>query len=81
MGDGSVVSIALRGRSTVAVATDMVEGIVTTNQLEGSAAELVRRRLLAAVAPVHIDLTAEPVANGPNLAPHARMAERQTQAA
>ena len=86
MGDGAVVSIQIRGRSVDQVADDMIEGIVIANRLEPQVAARMRERLRASVAPVDIDLTA--VGEGAadpaptrNLAAHARMAERQTQAA
>ncbi len=78
--DGTVVAIQLRGRGTDAVAADMIEGIVVANRLDAATAESVRRRLRAAVTPVDVDLTAE-ADGGPNLGHHARVAERQTQAA
>ena len=81
MGDGAVVAIRIRGRAADAVADDMIEGIVVTNQLDPTVADGVRRRLRAAVAPVDIDLTTGLPAGGPILGVRARMAERQTQAA
>ena len=86
MGDGAVVSIQIRGRSVDQVADDMIEGIVIANRLEPQVADPIRQRLRASVAPVDIDLTAvdQGAADPPptrNLATHARMAERQTQAA
>ena len=86
LSEGAVVSVQIRGRSAEQVAADMIEGIMLTNRLEPAAAAKARTRLLAAVAPIEIDLTAaEAVAANPapgrNLPAHARMAERQTQAA
>ncbi len=84
-GDGAVmVAIALRGRCVHDVAADMIEGIVAANRLDPIAAGPIRTRLWAVVDPVDIDLTAVGVgasAPGRSLAAHARMAERQTQAA
>jgi hypothetical protein len=62
MRDGAVVAIQLRGRGSDVVAEDMIEGIVVANRLDAATAESVRRRLRAAVTPVDIDLTVEPVA-------------------
>lgn len=84
LGDGAVVAVQLRGRDAAAVATDMIEGIVVANRLDVARAEPVRRRLAQAVAPIEVDLVAIESAEsgaGPNLTPHARVAERQTQAA
>ena len=84
VGDGAVVAVQLRGRDASAVAADMIEGIVVANRLDATRAESVRRRLREAVAPGEIDLVAIESAEsgaGPNLGPHARVAERQTQAA
>ncbi len=48
--DGTaVVAVRLRGRPFVAVATDMVEGVVVANQLGGSRATVARTALLAVV--------------------------------
>ena len=80
-GDGAVVAIRIRGRAADEVAADMNEGIVVCNERDPLVADGVRRRLRAAVAPVDIDLTAELPPGGPILGVHARMAERQTQAA
>lgn len=46
---GSVVSVTLKGRTFGDVATDMVEGVVVVNKLEGEAAHRFRRALLDAV--------------------------------
>lgn len=46
---GSVVSVTLKGRTFGDVATDMVEGVVVVNRLEGEAAHRFRRALLDAV--------------------------------
>ena len=84
VGEGAIVAIQIRGREADDVVTDMIEGIVITNRLDPSAAGGVRSRLRAAVAPVEIDLTAvddDVPASGRILPTHARMAERQTQAA
>ena len=84
LGDDSIVAIQIRGRAEREVAADMIEGIVAANRLDPIVAGGVRRRLWAAVMPVDIDLTAlDPEAGTPGhiLPAHARMAERQTQAA
>ncbi len=78
--DHTVVSVQLRGRDPVAVADDIIEGIVVANRLGPDRATAVRSRLRAAVAPAEIDLTVEDPP-GPILGPPARVAERQTQAA
>lgn len=46
---GPVVAVAVRGRSSRAVVTDMVEGVVVANRLEGEAARRIRAALLAAL--------------------------------
>ncbi len=84
--DGAVVSVQIRGRTAEQVAADMIDGIMITNRLAPGAEAEVRDRLLAAVNPVEIDLVREAAvdaerAAGRNLPAHARMAERQTQAA
>lgn len=72
---GVVVSVQLRGRPFAQVVADMVEGVVVANRLAGDSAERLRAALTDALSP-------EPVATGPpSLAPSARVAERQTQAA
>ena len=86
LNDGAVVSVQIRGRSLEQVAADMIEGIMLTNRLDPGAAAKARTRLMAAVAPADLDLTREEAvaatpADGRNLPGHARMAERQTQAA
>jgi hypothetical protein len=63
---GAVVSVVLRDRPFDRAAADMVEGVLVVNRLEGEAAQHVRTTLLEAAG----------VAS-----PHARVAERQTQAA
>ena len=84
VGDGAVVAIQIRGRAADAVAADMVDGIVLTNRLDASVAGPVRRRLMDAVIPKEIDLTASgPVVRSPRRKPPApaRLDRRQTQAA
>ena len=63
---GSVVSVVLKGRAIDDVATDMVEGVLVVNHLEGEAASRFRTALGRAAG----------VPSG-----GARMAERQTRAA
>jgi hypothetical protein len=84
--DGAVVSVQIRGRTAEQVAADMIDGIMITNRLAPAAEAQVREMLLAAVAPAEIDLVRESAvdaerAAGRILPGHARMAERQTQAA
>ncbi|MEX2268477.1 MAG: hypothetical protein WEA75_07320 [Acidimicrobiia bacterium] len=63
---GSVVSVALKGRTFGDVATDMVEGVLVVNKLEGEAAQRFRTALSDAAGLPSVE---------------ARMAERQTRAA
>ena len=49
-GDGSVVSVRLRGRRWVPVLADMVEGVIVANQLRGPTADRAREELWEAVA-------------------------------
>ncbi|HEX9710657.1 MAG TPA: hypothetical protein VGB42_11920 [Candidatus Thermoplasmatota archaeon] len=44
------MSVRLRGRSIDSVATDMVEGVIRANSLEGDAAQAARTALLGAVS-------------------------------
>jgi hypothetical protein len=85
---GTVVSVQLRGRSFDEVASDMLQGVLVANRLEGDAA--VRWATMLAEALTVLPGAASPV--GPPAAPaatarpglaspEARMAERQTQAA
>ena len=48
-GDHAVVAVRLRGRPWVAVAADMVEGVIVANRLEGPAALRVRGALWSAL--------------------------------
>jgi hypothetical protein len=78
---GAVVSVVLRDRPWDEVASDMVEGVVVVNRLDGEAALRVRTALLEATGatdPVPTDPVRTP-ADVPS--PEARVAERQTQAA
>ncbi|MBM3670862.1 MAG: hypothetical protein FJW86_01550 [Actinobacteria bacterium] len=63
---GSVISVVLDGREFGEVATDMVEGVLVVNQLEGEAAHRFRDALRSAAGLPSNE---------------ARMAERQTRAA
>ena len=64
-GDHAVVAVRLRGRPWVAVAADMVEGVIVANRLEGPAALRVPRRALVGPrvldrfgrAPVHCSVS------------------------
>ncbi len=76
---GAVVSVQLRGRPFASVTEDMVEGVLVANRLCGEHADRLRRALADVVR-------ASPEGSGPpsrppTLAPGARVAERQTQAA
>ncbi len=46
---GATVSIRLRGRPWVAVLSDMIEGVIVTNQLSALAADRARTALWSAV--------------------------------
>lgn len=46
---GAMVAIRLKGRPWVAVVSDMVEGVVATNQLRGPAADRARTALWVAL--------------------------------
>jgi hypothetical protein len=48
-GEHAVVAVRLRGRPWVAVAADMVEGVIVANRLEGPAALRVRGALWSAL--------------------------------
>ncbi|HSO96118.1 MAG TPA: hypothetical protein VLV81_08760 [Acidimicrobiia bacterium] len=71
--DGAVVSVTLRDRPFDDVVTDMVEGLVRVNRLDGDAARRCRGELLDAVT--------DDSGRGDLPSARARMAERQTQAA
>lgn len=47
--DHAIVSVRLRGRPWVAVAADMIEGVIVANQLEGPATLRVRGALWSAL--------------------------------
>lgn len=46
---GAVVAVQLRGRGFERVQTDMVEGVIAANRLEGEAADRLRAALVAAL--------------------------------
>jgi hypothetical protein len=48
-GDHAVVAVRLRGRPWVAVAADMVEGVIVANRLEGQSALRLRGALWSAL--------------------------------
>ncbi len=50
MPGGSVISVRVRERAFADIVTDMVDGVIAANRLEGEAAVRVRRMLHAAVA-------------------------------
>src|SRR4051812_33974746 len=55
---GPVVAVVLRDRVFAEVLTDMVEGIVIANRLEGAAAGRIRTTLLDAVRPPGVSAAA-----------------------
>lgn len=75
-----MVSVQLRARDDRAVVDDMVDGVLAANRLRGESAVRMRDALRVAVREPDVDLTVDESAP-PTLAPQARMAERQTQAA
>ena len=77
---GAVISVRLHERGLDDVVDDMIDGVIAANGLMGDSAVRVRDALRLAVRPPEIDLTVveDPA---PTLAPLARVAERQTQAA
>ena len=87
---GAVISVRLHERGLDDVVDDMIDGVIAANGLVGDSAVGVRDALRLAVRPPEIDLTVvdRPATGGtppkgqpPTLAPLARVAERQTQAA
>ncbi|MEX2255558.1 MAG: hypothetical protein WEC34_08980 [Acidimicrobiia bacterium] len=76
---GAVVSVVLRDRAWDEVASDMVEGVVVVNRLEGEAALRMRTALLEATGDVGPPPSSDVPSSSPP--PGARVAERQTQAA
>jgi hypothetical protein len=77
---GAVVSVRLRDRTYVEVVDDMIDGVLATNRVGAESIPRLRRAFQLALGDTEIDLTAEEQAP-PTLAPQARVAERQTQAA
>ena len=70
-----ILAPALLARARTMVPANFPIGVVVANRLAGDSAERLRAALTDALSP-------EPVATGPpSLAPSARVAERQTQAA
>ena len=49
-GGGATIAVRVRGRAWVAVAADMVEGVVAANKLVGPQADKVRESLWEAIA-------------------------------
>ena len=87
---GAVISVRLHERGLDDVVDDMIDGVIAANGLVGESAVRVRDALRLAVRPPEIDLTVvdgpatggtPPQGQPPTLAPLARVAERQTQAA
>ena len=82
---GAVVSVRLRERTYAAVVDDMIDGVLATNRVSAESRPRLRQAFQLALGEVDIDLTAEDrkeaSAPPPTLAPQARVAERQTQAA
>jgi len=50
---GSVIAVRLQQRAFADVVTDMIEGVLATNRLEGEAAARLRAVLRAALSPEH----------------------------
>jgi hypothetical protein len=48
--DGTIVAVAVQGRPWAAVLSDLVEGVIVANALDGGAAASARAALWAAVA-------------------------------
>lgn len=71
---GAVVAVQVRSRPFDRVTADMVEGVVAANGLEGEAAQRIRLALLEMVS-------GDDELSGGASWSHARMAERETQAA
>ena len=90
---GAVVSVRLRGRTYVEVVDDMIDGVLAANRVSGDSQPRLRRAFQVAIGDAPspaVDLVAEERAEAaaadappdpPTLAPGARVAERQTQAA
>ncbi len=81
---GAVVSVRLRERTYADVVDDMIDGVLATNRVSAESRPRLRQAFQLALGEVDIDLTAlerEAPAEPPTLAPQARVAERQTQAA
>jgi hypothetical protein len=89
---GAVVSVTLRGRTYIEMVDDMIDGVLAANRVGPDASPRLRLAFQLALGDdlpePDLDLTAlekaekseaEPVP--PTLAPVARVAERQTQAA
>ena len=82
---GAVVSVRLRDRTYVEVVDDMIDGVLAANRVSRESVPRLRKAFQLALGDTEIDLVAEerkeatPVT--PTLAPKARVAERQTQAA
>jgi hypothetical protein len=51
-GGSATVAVRLRGRPVAAVLADMIDGVVVTNGLTGTAADEVRREFWSACAPL-----------------------------
>jgi hypothetical protein len=81
---GAVVSVTLRGRTYVEVVDDMIDGVLAANRVDPESVPRLRRAFQLALGDElrepEIDLPALE-AEPPTLAPVARVAERQTQAA
>ena len=77
---GAVVSVRLRDRTYAQVVDDMIDGVLVANRVSAESIPRLRRAFQLALGETEIDLTAQEQAP-PTLAPQARVAERQTQAA
>ncbi len=77
---GAVVSVQLRGRSYGDVVADMIDGVLAANRVGTESGPRLRRAFQLALGEPDVDLTS-PEPDPPTLVAHARVAERQTQAA
>lgn len=82
---GAVVSVRLRGRTYAEVVDDMIDGVLVANRVSAESVPRLRRAFQLALGETEIDLTEIDLTKEeqapPTLAPQARVAERQTQAA
>jgi hypothetical protein len=76
---GTVIAVRVRERAFADVLADMIDGVLTANDLRGEAADRVRRTLYAAASVS--EPRDEPPPRSVTAGGQARVAERQTQAA